>query len=95
MDDYTLSQEFSYLPSECVVLLENVDSISITRKTGQTKTSHDKEKRGVSRVVILSSLLSALDGNVSSEDSLLIMTSDTLNTLNPVQVRLGRIDKKI
>ena len=95
MDDYALSQEFSYLPSKCVVLLENVDSISITRKTGQTKTSHDKEKRGVSRVVILSSLLSALDGNVSSEDSLLIMTSDTLNTLNPVQVRLGRIDKKI
>jgi ATP-dependent 26S proteasome regulatory subunit len=89
MDDYALSQEFSYLPSKCVVLLENVDSISITRKTGQTKTSHDKEKRGVSRVVILSSLLSALDGNVSSENSLLIMTSDTLNTLNPVQVRLG------
>jgi chaperone BCS1 len=54
--------------------------------------SHGKTTRSM---VTLSGLLNAIDGTSSQEGRLLIMTSNSPDTLDPALTRPGRIDKKV
>ncbi|KAM3418374.1 hypothetical protein BST61_g4371 [Cercospora zeina] len=93
MDDGKLATLFSELPAQCVVLMEDVDSAGIERENIVKKPTTDlltPKKR-----VTLSGLLNVIDGAGASEGRLLIMTSNSANSLDPALVRPGRIDHKI
>ncbi|PPJ53513.1 hypothetical protein CBER1_00424 [Cercospora berteroae] len=92
MDDGKLATLFAELPTQCVVLMEDVDSAGVEREN-IVKPSSDlltPKKR-----VTLSGLLNVIDGAGASEGRLLIMTSNSANSLDPALVRPGRIDHKI
>ncbi|KAI5369885.1 Putative AAA+ ATPase domain, ATPase, AAA-type, core [Septoria linicola] len=91
MDDNKLAQLFSQLPSQCVVLLEDVDSAGIQRENIKTTGAELIPKK----FVTLSGLLNVIDGAGAAEGRVLIMTSNSANSLDPALVRPGRIDHKI
>lgn len=89
-DDGILQDLFDALPAKCIILLEDVDSSGIQRE-------HMKAHRSGSPGggVTLSGLLNAIDGAGAAEGRLLIMTSNSANSLDPALVRAGRTDHKI
>jgi chaperone BCS1 len=126
LDDDSLMELFSALPTHCIVLLEDIDSAGIDREAqdsededananlGKTKSkskskSTDKDndngkdknqgkshrRKRNSQPVTLSGLLNTIDGAASQEGRILIMTSNTPETLDEALIRHGRIDKMI
>jgi chaperone BCS1 len=96
LDDAGLVTLFNALPTKCIVLLEDIDSAGINReiqneKEPTNRESQKKEKHPIS----LSGLLNTIDGAASQEGRILIMTSNTPETLDEALIRHGRIDKQI
>lgn len=81
--DDRLNHLLSVLPEKSVLLLEDVDAVSL-----ETSMQH-----GLSRLT-LSGLLNALDGVGSSEERLIFMTTNHYDKLAPALIRPGRIDVK-
>jgi len=79
---------FDSLPEKCIVFLEDIDSTGITR---DIMRNDKKGRSGIS----LSGLLNTIDGSTSAEGGLLIVRSNTPDSLDPALVRGGRIDRKI
>jgi chaperone BCS1 len=106
LNDQRLEKLFESLPIRCIVLLEDVDSAGIHREqivsssTGNSKSKSkskikDKDKDPSPRGVTLSGLLNAIDGPTSADGRILILTSNSPNSLDPALVRPGRVDLKI
>jgi mitochondrial chaperone BCS1 len=95
----TLSDLFADLPHRCIVLLEDVDAVNMTRPRQVTaKSSRSEEstrqlkpKGGLS----LSELLNILDGVSSQDGRVLIMTTNHIQHLDRALIRPGRADKKL
>lgn len=81
--DDRLNHLLSVLPEKSILLLEDVDAVSL-----EASTQH-----GLSRLT-LSGLLNALDGVGSSEERLICMTTNHYSKLAPALIRPGRIDVK-
>lgn len=111
LDDDGLAKLFNALPSKCIVLLEDIDSAGINREKLKSKKpkglkkeekkeeakeeAKEAEKDSSSNPISLSGLLNVIDGAASQEGRILIMTSNTPETLDPALIRKGRIDKQI
>lgn len=107
LDDDGLAKLFNALPSKCIVLLEDIDSAGINReklKSKKTKGMKKEEKEEETKKskkesgenpISLSGLLNVIDGAASQEGRIMIMTSNTPETLDPALIRHGRIDKQI
>lgn len=105
LDDDNLAKLFNALPSKCIVLLEDIDSAGIDREKLKSKKSERMKKElkeaeeensnSKGNPISLSGLLNVIDGAASQEGRILIMTSNTPETLDPALIRHGRIDKKI
>jgi chaperone BCS1 len=96
LDDDVLASLFNSLPPKCIVLLEDIDSAGIDREAPNSKdldkdANQNKKKHGIS----LSGLLNTIDGAASQEGRILIMTSNTPETLDAALTRHGRIDKQV
>jgi chaperone BCS1 len=102
LDDDILNDLFNDLPPKCIVLLEDIDSAGIDREV-QNKTvietskekDKDETKTKDKHTISLSGLLNTIDGAASQEGRILIMTSNTPETLDAALIRHGRIDKQI
>lgn len=93
LTDDALETAFDNLPSKCVVLMEDIDSAGIGR---EAMTQGEKgSKKSLKKTITLSGLLNAIDGPVAKEGRILIMTSNTPDSLDPALVRPGRIDRKV
>lgn len=98
IDDEILETCFDSLPTRCLVLIEDVDSAGIVREVMDAKKKQRISKKAafVSRPkVTLAGLLNIIDGPVSHEGRVLVMTSNSPDKLDPALIRPGRIDKKI
>jgi chaperone BCS1 len=97
LDDDGLTHLFNELPPRCIVLLEDIDSAGIDREIQNPGNSLDseKEKQRKKFTISLSGLLNTIDGAASHEGRILIMTSNTPETLDAALIRHGRIDKQI
>ena len=101
MDDKMLSSLFDSLPTRCVVLLEDIDSAGICREdlkkiVKKKKKSGEKNKQeDKTACVTLSGLLNCIDGPCSKDGRIVIMTSNTPDSLDSALVRPGRIDMKV
>ncbi|KAK4494216.1 hypothetical protein PRZ48_014514 [Zasmidium cellare] len=89
-DDY-LEELFDALPQKCLVLLEDVDSAGIGRQSMKNTKKKGDKKKGVT----LAGLLNVLDGPCSHEGRLLVLSTNSPDSLDPALIRPGRIDRKI
>jgi chaperone BCS1 len=92
LDDTGLTTLFNVLPPKCIVLLEDIDSAGIDR---EVQNGNEEDKIKEKHPISLSGLLNTIDGAASQEGRILIMTSNTPETLDPALIRHGRIDKQI
>jgi chaperone BCS1 len=92
VNDSSLNKLFAELPPHCVILLEDVDAVGLTR-TDNAKAAQKKDNS--KSKVSLSSLLNALDGVSSQEGRMLIMTTNHIEHLDEALIRPGRVDRKV
>lgn len=84
-DDNSLYEAFLEMPSNSVIALEDIDCV----KASQTrKEDGEKDEEGVT----LGGLLNCLDGIITPEGSIVIMTTNNPEKLDPALVRPGRAD---
>jgi chaperone BCS1 len=102
LNDVGLGKLFDTLPRRCIVLLEDIDSSGIDRPPRQevVNSSRDPTKvRNVTKTVTvgvtLSGLLNVLDGPASVDGRLVVMTSNSPDSLDAALLRPGRIDSKV
>jgi chaperone BCS1 len=85
LTDDRLHVLLSIVPPRSIVLLEDVDAaFTSTRQAQQNQVS-----------VTFSGLLNALDGVASTEERIIMMTTNHLDRLDPALIRPGRVDVKV
>ncbi len=82
LDDDDLQENLRKMPKESILLLEDIDATFVQRKKGS----------GFKNKVTFSGLLNALDGAVAYDGSLVLMTTNHKEKLDPALTRPGRID---
>jgi chaperone BCS1 len=85
LDDNSISELFSSIPVNSLVLMEDIDCAFLDRKEGDDKRSK----------VTFSGLLNAIDGVAAGEGRLLYATTNHIDRLDPALIRPGRIDRKL
>ncbi|EMD86807.1 hypothetical protein COCC4DRAFT_200621 [Bipolaris maydis ATCC 48331] len=95
MDDTELQNIFMTLPQKSIVLVEELDRISVARRKSKEVSfvQNGLEQNDVK--FSLCGLLSSLDGFATAEGYILIVTSNRPELLDETLTRPGRIDRKI
>lgn len=84
-DDAQLFDEFAAIPPRSLILLEDIDV--------STPSAGDREGINIESVGITpSGLLNVLDGTMSPHGSIIVMTTNDLDSMDPSITRAGRID---
>lgn len=83
MTDESLMALLSTVPTNAVVLMEDIDTVF----HGRQRTADNK--------LSMSGLLNALDGATAAEGRVLIMTTNHPEVLDPALVRPGRVDRRV
>ncbi|KAK6362975.1 hypothetical protein TWF730_000423 [Orbilia blumenaviensis] len=84
---------FGGLPNRCIVLLEDIDTVDISRRRDSSGEKRGGEEQKTQ--MTLSGLLNAIDGVASHEGRILIMTTNHPEILDPALVRKGRVDLEV
>ncbi|KAF9180894.1 hypothetical protein BGZ50_005857 [Haplosporangium sp. Z 11] len=87
LNDQQLDQLLNNAPRNSILLMEDVDSALVKRKSGMAQ--------GGSNNVTLSGILNALDGITAQEGSVVFMTTNHIRKLAPALIRPGRCDRKM
>jgi hypothetical protein len=85
--DQLLLEAFNSVPKYGLLLIEDIDATNITKKRG----GDDTESKGAT----LSGLLNIIDGAISADGRLLVMTSNHPEHLDPALLRPGRVDMRL
>ncbi len=80
--DHTLIEALAKIPKPCVLVFEDIDAL------------FDKRKNKSESTLTFSGLLNAVDGIVSTEGTLIMMTTNHIDRLDPALLRCGRIDRR-
>lgn len=88
-DDQQLFDEFASIPPRSLILLEDID-VATPSVGDRVRGDGDIESSGITP----SGLLNVLDGTMSPYGSVIIMTTNNLEYLDPAVIRAGRIDFK-
>ncbi|KAF2809820.1 P-loop containing nucleoside triphosphate hydrolase protein [Mytilinidion resinicola] len=98
MNEHTLDTLFRQLPKRCIILLEDIDSAGIQREEMKEANAEQPNPwtQALGRAGIsLSCLLNVIDGPNSGEGRVLIMTTNTPESLDRALIRPGRIDMQV
>jgi len=87
-DDRELMDLLADTPNNCMIIIEDIDACMVTKIRKDKKKGEAKESEGVT----LSGLLNALDGVMTPENQIFIMTTNHPENLDPAILRKGRID---
>ncbi|KAF3926333.1 Paraplegin [Arthrobotrys entomopaga] len=91
-----LLQYFAELPRRCILLIEDIDTVAISKKRdGADVSQGNHNKNNPNNNISLSGLLNAIDGVISHEGRILVMTTNHPEHLDPALTRHGRVDLKI
>ncbi|RIB11079.1 P-loop containing nucleoside triphosphate hydrolase protein, partial [Gigaspora rosea] len=102
--DNEMSAAFSSVPSNQVIVLEDVDAQSkvlhkrrIDDDDNSSKGISSDDKKGGGKgsdfsMISLSNFLGCLDGHIMSEGNIIIMTTNHVEHLDPACIRPGRMD---
>ena len=85
VDDATFMKSVSKLPNNCILVLEDIDTLFINRKPGDTNKS----------MVSFSGILNTLDGIARRDKQITFLTTNYISKLDSALIRPGRIDKII
>jgi chaperone BCS1 len=77
------------VPPRCIVMLEDIDAVGLSRSEPENENKVDKT------ACSLSGLLNALDGVASTDGRILIMTTNYPEKLDKALIREGRVDLKV
>ncbi|KAA0580175.1 AAA family ATPase [Azospirillum sp. B21] len=83
LDDQQLCALLGTAPARSVLLFEDIDAVF-----------RDRDAETAGRGITFSGLLNAIDGVMSQEGHLLVMTTNHLDRLDPALIRPGRIDRR-
>jgi len=81
--DNELKQAFRYMPSDCIVSLEDIDKAFRVRE--------NQEVKGIT----FSCLLNCLDGVFQKTGVIIVMTTNHIESLDPALIRDGRVDFRL
>ena len=99
INEASLTSLFAKLPSRCVILLEDVDAVSLNRdaetEDSRQAVAPSRERKPASGKVSLSAILNTIDGVASQEGRILIMTTNHITRLDEALIRPGRVDMKV
>ncbi|KAH7098573.1 P-loop containing nucleoside triphosphate hydrolase protein [Auriculariales sp. MPI-PUGE-AT-0066] len=98
MDDATLNELISDMPSKAIALMEDIDAAFTHDVQRTTSTSSDSNSTGAganSGGVTLGGLLNAIDGVAAQEGRILFATTNHVERLDPALSRPGRMDLHI
>ncbi|KAI8075537.1 P-loop containing nucleoside triphosphate hydrolase protein [Thamnidium elegans] len=87
MDDEKFNVMLQEVPRNSILVMEDIDHCIIKDPNSENDTSSGK--------ITMSGLLNALDGVVAQEGSMVFMTCNDVNRLQPALLRPGRIDMKM
>ncbi|RIA85360.1 P-loop containing nucleoside triphosphate hydrolase protein [Glomus cerebriforme] len=102
-NDLQLNALFSSVPSNQLIVLEDVDAqseillnrdIRLNNKSILDKQKVEKEDSETA-TFSLPTFLSCLDGHIVSEGTIIIMTTNHINFLDPACIRSGRMDLQL
>jgi chaperone BCS1 len=87
----------SDLPRTCpfILLLEDIDTLEITQERSSTQSIKSNTSSYKINSLTLSSLLNILDGLISPENMIVIMTTNHIECLDEALIRKGRINDAI
>ena len=85
LSDMRLTHLMRTIPSKSLILLEDVDAIFVDRDKANPHTNK----------LTFSGLLNAIDGVMSREGNMFIMTTNHIERLDPALIRPGRCDVKL
>ncbi len=98
-NDEELLDAFRKLPKNSILLIEDVDCLSISkkRKSKSKKKSRviDDEETDNEIKITLSGMLNAIDGVTTAEGHILMMTTNHIEKIDPALIRDGRVNKKV
>lgn len=80
--DHTLIEAMSKVPKPSVLVFEDIDAL------------FNKRENVIDSSLTFSGLLNAVDGVVSTEGTLIMMTTNYMEKLDPALLRCGRIDRR-
>jgi len=98
MDDATLNEVISDMPSKAIALIEDIDAAfthDVQRTTSDSTKASSSDGSGSGPGVTLSGLLGAIDGVAAQEGRLLFATTNHVERLDPALSRPGRMDVHI
>lgn len=99
LSDKNLFLLISNLRPNSLLVIEDIDSATSNRETvvetDSSNSNDSNEKKSTINKITLSGLLNALDGILSGEGRLLIMTSNHPEKLDPALKRPGRTDVEV
>ena len=99
--DQLLQKLFLSLPDRCMVLLEDIDAVGMSRSdsepdsSGPPKSVIPKRSPNGKQNLTLSGLLNTLDGVGSAEGRIVMMTTNHIDRLDGALIRPGRVDLKV
>ena len=91
LTDDRLTQLLNNAPKDAIILLEDIDAAVVSRSPDALEM---KRYEGLTRVTY-SGLLNALDGVVSSDARIVMMTTNHIEVLDSALTRPGRVDLKV
>jgi chaperone BCS1 len=86
--DDSLIEAICNVPSSALLLIEDIDTARVSDTRG-------KEEGQKANLVTLGALLNALDGAISREGRVLIMTTNHAERIDPALLRPGRVDVRM
>lgn len=98
---YKIELAMSTLPDNCIVVIEDIDSNSVTHTRIVSENDNkirSKENENIFesfRTLSLSEILNSLDGIFSVHGRILIATTNHIESLDAALIRPGRIDIKV
>jgi chaperone BCS1 len=100
LSDDTLNSLMNQTPSNCIVVMEDIDAAFTNREEQNNNDSDEKCLKsnpafGGTNTVTFSGLLNTLDGVASTEGRIIILTTNYVERLDPALSRPGRVDLKL
>lgn len=90
--DLALETALSTLPRNSLLLIEDIDTYSVTKSRDEDKATDDNSEFAM---LTLSGLLNAIDGIIASDGRILIATTNHIDKLDAALTRKGRFNVSV
>ena len=84
-DDGLLGLYYHEIPKNSIILMEDIDAVF----------NHREKVKGIENGLTFSGLLNAVDGILTGNGHILVITTNNIGQLDPALIRPGRIDVKL